>query len=659
MAIYYVRTDGNDGNAGTGYAAASAWATLAKAIATVAAGDTVRVAPGTYREIMTLVTNGGSSSIITWWGDKEAQYFLDVNPGYVRITGCDANEIAQRVGNIITSRNYNYFYNFVIDGIKSNLNSSSYIGFQGNNTAQCLVTNCIIQVSNVAASSCTIKGSLLIGGYFATNSCICYNCIGISPNQAFYNSTTYNCIGNSGQNTFTYGTHYNSMAICGNIGFLSSAATRIYTYNCKAMFCTAAYASYTGDVHYKFKVVYCYRGGYGPTAATPANVFDVRTSECALYARGAGFDIGLPVESVHEGYTDISKLLQIANAFKLNIAETGWSTDLHKYVITGATTTLYTPTVSGATLVNLAANDYYLEAGAYNGQKYYVNSANSYVLFYSTTLQASRWVLTAGTVANESATNYCHSATLAGTYTNVTWTGTTIAVANIRSANQDYEVAGTYNGQSLYRSAYKDFLLFYSATLQANRWVLQANFTLAPNETATDYCHLNTILGTYSNAGAWSGTTVNSAFTQIAFTENYDILQHPRRMINGVLDGGAYEHSSDSLSFTEFKTFAPSIQIDRAGYKRISLPVKAGVARTVSCWVKFNIGGSANTPQMIISAAEDVLSTNPITVTATGDGSSYEQLTSTFTPKASGIVFVQFYNRESGAGSVANFSDIS
>jgi hypothetical protein len=51
MTNYYIRTDGNNANAGTGSSAGSAWQTIGKALGAtgIASGDTVYIAPGIYR----------------------------------------------------------------------------------------------------------------------------------------------------------------------------------------------------------------------------------------------------------------------------------------------------------------------------------------------------------------------------------------------------------------------------------------------------------------------------------------------------------------------------------------------------------------------------------------------------------------------------------
>lgn len=121
MAIYYVDSiNGSDGNAGTSAALAKATLNAVEDLP-VAAGDTVKVRPGsTFRELLTIDVSGSSGNPITYevdgapWGDPAN--------GYARITGSD-DDIALTRANCITatSRNYRTFRGFLFDGSSSNL----------------------------------------------------------------------------------------------------------------------------------------------------------------------------------------------------------------------------------------------------------------------------------------------------------------------------------------------------------------------------------------------------------------------------------------------------------------------------------------------------------------------------------------------------------
>jgi len=87
MATYYVRNDGNDSNTGTTQSTSGSWKTLTKALGAtgITGGDTLYIAPGVYRETLTVgFTSTGSTTYI--YGDPKALQFSDVTPNSVRIT---------------------------------------------------------------------------------------------------------------------------------------------------------------------------------------------------------------------------------------------------------------------------------------------------------------------------------------------------------------------------------------------------------------------------------------------------------------------------------------------------------------------------------------------------------------------------------------------
>jgi hypothetical protein len=105
MATYYVRPDGNNANTGTGQAANQAWQTVQKALGAtgIGSGDTLYIAPGTYREAITI--GGTYSATTTIIGDRTASQFSGITAGYVRITGLasDALNVSTYLGFFLTN----------------------------------------------------------------------------------------------------------------------------------------------------------------------------------------------------------------------------------------------------------------------------------------------------------------------------------------------------------------------------------------------------------------------------------------------------------------------------------------------------------------------------------------------------------------------------
>jgi len=111
MATYYVRTDGNDTNAGTGPATNQAWQTITKAVGAtgVGVGDTVYIAPGIYRGNFTAgFTNpANEGERITIAGNPTASQFTGVNAGPVILTNYLSDNVSFTTGDIlIVTKNF-------------------------------------------------------------------------------------------------------------------------------------------------------------------------------------------------------------------------------------------------------------------------------------------------------------------------------------------------------------------------------------------------------------------------------------------------------------------------------------------------------------------------------------------------------------------------
>jgi hypothetical protein len=101
MATYYVRPDGNDGNAGTGSSTAQAWATIVKALGAtgITGGDTVYIAPGRYAAQIVIGGTYSSSTFVT--GDPLCTQFSGLTAGKVFITNIASNGANLGIGVLV------------------------------------------------------------------------------------------------------------------------------------------------------------------------------------------------------------------------------------------------------------------------------------------------------------------------------------------------------------------------------------------------------------------------------------------------------------------------------------------------------------------------------------------------------------------------------
>jgi len=250
MATYYVRTDGNDANTGLGSTTALAWCTVQKALgaAGIGSGDTVYIAPGVYRENITIAGTYSAATYII--GDPTAAQFPDVAQGLVRLTNYLTLDTAAGSGTIMSSGNKNYL-------------NISYLYFDGSATmlslgasAECVIENCAFIGSSAASSVGVIAG--------------------ISPGVTI-NHTIRKCIFMVGSAAISYGFGFGSSSdwsvgltvqdcvVIGGTGIRTARTAGapslqgggINVYNCYIQSCTVGVFFDTGDATYPPSVMNC------------------------------------------------------------------------------------------------------------------------------------------------------------------------------------------------------------------------------------------------------------------------------------------------------------------------------------------------------------------------------------------------------------------
>lgn len=265
MATYYVRTDGSDSNTGLGSTAALAWRSVQKAINSggVASGDTVYVAPGTYRET---AWNGQTfTSTTTFIGDPLATQFSGVAQAPVTISTRPSDGAASSVTYIGYISNFTTLQNFYWD------TSLSMLRPYGSNI---VISDCVFQAQASSATITQLVEMRLTGtGDITLRRCIGWgvseiNCGGVVGNTGtgtfrvescnFYSSrffaagsaATFVIVNSIFANSLTWssqnasGTYIVFNCILGQLSFANTNGTRLEDYN----YYTGAFATSRSNV---------------------------------------------------------------------------------------------------------------------------------------------------------------------------------------------------------------------------------------------------------------------------------------------------------------------------------------------------------------------------------------------------------------------------
>ena len=214
MTVYYVGIGGNDGSAGTSWAARKLTLNGAENIP-VAAGDTVYVGPGTYRELLTVDVSGSVGSPITYIGDYSGVNTDGVG-GIVRITGSDNDQTGAR-SNCITAggvRTYRTFQGFLLD----TTSTAAIITVYGFACTHWIIQQCAFQSSG--SNACvTLNGQ--------SNNITVQDCLFFSANSTAINIAHTSTYDNAAH------TIQNCMFLAGAYGIYDDRVGGITIKNCQ------------------------------------------------------------------------------------------------------------------------------------------------------------------------------------------------------------------------------------------------------------------------------------------------------------------------------------------------------------------------------------------------------------------------------------------
>lgn len=645
MTNYFVRKTGSDGNAGT--SAGAAWLTIGKALTSggVAAGDTVYIGAGIYRETVTAsLTNPASE--VKFVGDVDGAYTGD--PGEVSWSAWTTNDTTSGSSSALLA-----------GGSKNNLTFEK-IGFFSSGTGMitglgtgwtfrsCLffsVTNGVnhIAVTITAALNLTIDGCISVVNGNSSNH-VAVTCTQSASAEYQTGIVVKNSVFHLG----------NAILNLGSTGAQAFKGGGGKVLNCTAFGCILAVVAAGNSAQYPILVLNCMAWSDTTLTSESAiggivaeNVRSVSASN-AVEASAGIFNTGIATgrapygeygQSILWGLTPRPFLSPTSIAFSATGA-------LGVSVQTSPTAT-DDATVGSISWTNVT--------DASPGDTNALATATS----IPATTGISHYIKVLGGVAVPA------GATIKGVRVDVS--AKAGALSAIAASSVKLVKAGTISGNEGASFNTGQF------TTSLNRGVWRSTSDPLWGNTLTDTDVNDAGFGCVIALKNTSGSTVTADVDYVRVIVSWqldtdttqlqatDLLGRPRPSGLNQTGGqiGAYEvHDYGTKEASVTHGGAAALKLTGPGDQQFDVPVDA-VSTTISIYGRYDsTHGSTNKPQLTVLDAPDIgVSTATATMTAAAD--TWEQISLTFTPSAKGIVTIRLKNRAAAASGLAYFDDLA
>jgi hypothetical protein len=650
VATYYVRKSGSDGAAGT--SAGAAWLTIGKALTSggVAAGDTVYIGAGTYREVVTAsLTNPASE--VKFIGDVDGAFTGD--PGEVIWTSWTTDDTTAPVtGATINggSKNNLTFQKLTI--ILSNNTSGGIVSIgtgwkfqdctiiQSRSSTQVLVQTVTAPI-NLVFDRCLILG--LVASLTQAVQITCtesasaeYDC-GVVIKNCLVAGFSYALImGSTGSNTFKGGG--GKVANCTLMGcgavFITSSSTQSIAYPAIAV----------NNVTWGTLTVF---GSVTNGATIGENNRLIGSGTPADDANSPFF--GTPATFIRYTGMDFGQNLLYGLQPRMFGSPTPTSAS------TSATPPIEVAVQRGGTGSDDATVGTISWTSPTNADKA-GDGTNATATTIPATTGVTHYLKVVGGITVPS------GATIKGV--RVELVGFASALSALSMSSVKLVKAGTISGND--GASFNTTNISTGAGRMVWRSTADPLWGLTLSDTDVNDAGFGCVISLKNTSGSTRDATIEYVRVIVVYEydageDAYDLLNRPRPSGSNQITGqvGALEvHDYGTKETSVTHGGAASLKLTGPGDQQFDVPVDAA-STTITAYMRYDTThGTGTKPQMIVLDAPDIGVTTA-TATMTVGVDTWEQLTLTFTPSAKGIVTIRFRNRAAAASGLAYVDDVA